>query len=477
LCRFLVQTIYNLVFFAKIYYFNLVFFTKTSGFRLGKMTNRYISRKIDGELLAWMRESHRKPLLIRGARQIGKSWAVRHLAKKFEHFLEINFELDKQARDLFAKSDLSPKKLCQELAAIYEVPIIPGKTLLFLDEIQHSLPAISSLRFFYEKYKELHVIAAGSLLEFALQELPSFGVGRVRSMFMYPMNFSEFLNACGNSLLLQAIQNSNCKNPLPEPVHEKALELLRRFLILGGMPEVVSAYVNKNDLLECQRILDDLIISLRSDFAKYKEKVPTLQISAVFDSVVAQMGKKFVYANVSGGYAHRQLKEGLELLKMAGLVIPVTHSSANGLPLGAEMDAKKQKMLMLDTGIFQRLLGLSLSDLLISDDFSLINKGNIAELFTGLELLKATSCYEQKTLYYWHRESKSSNAEVDFVLQIGLGIVPLEVKSNAKGAMRSLHLFLEEKKSSYGIRTSLENFDELPQVKIVPLYAISQLLA
>jgi len=221
--------------------------------------------------------------------------------------------------------------------------------------------------------------------------------------------------------------------------------------------------------------LDDLIISLRSDFAKYKEKVSTLQISAVFDSVVAQMGKKFVYANVSGGYVHRQLKEGLELLKMAGLVIPVAHTSANGLPLGAEMDAKKQKMLLLDTGIFQRLLGLPLSDLLITDDFSLINKGNIAELFTGLELLKSTSCYEQKNLYYWHRENKSSNAEVDFVLQIGLGIVPLEVKSNAKGAMRSLFMFLEEKKSSYGIRTSLENFDELPKVKIVPLYAIGGL--
>jgi len=436
------------------------------------MTNSYMSRKIDDDLLAWMRADDRKPLLLRGARQVGKSSTVRHLAEQFEHFLEINFELDKQARDLFAKSDLSPEKLCQELGAIYEVPIIPGKTLLFLDEIQSSSPAISSLRFFYEKYRELHIIAAGSLLEFALQELSSFGVGRVRSMFMYPMSFYEFLNACGHSLLLQAIQNSNCKNPLSEPVHKKAIELLRRFLILGGMPEVVSVYVNRNDLLECQRILDDLIISFRSDFAKYKEKVPTLQISAVFNSVVAQMGKKFVYANVSKDYAHRQLKDGLELLKMAGLIIPVTHSSANGLPLGAEMDVKKQKMLLLDTGIFQRLLGLSLNDLLISDDFSLINKGNIAELFTGLELLKSGSCYEQKTLYYWHRESKNSNAEVDFVLQIGQNIVPLEVKSNTKGAMRSIHLFLEEKKSSFGIRTSLENFDELPKIKIVPLYAV-----
>jgi predicted AAA+ superfamily ATPase len=159
------------------------------------MTDSYINRKIDGDLLSWAHEGSRKPLLLRGARQVGKSWAVRHLAKGFEHFLEINFELDQQARELFAKSDLSPKRLCQDLAAIYDTPVIPGKTLLFLDEIQSSLPAISSLRFFYEKYRDLHVIAAGSLLEFALHELPSFGVGRVRSMFMYPMSFFEFLSA------------------------------------------------------------------------------------------------------------------------------------------------------------------------------------------------------------------------------------------------------------------------------------------
>ena len=437
----------------------------------------YIPRKIDADLLSWTQESERKPLLLRGARQVGKSSAVRQLGKQFEHFLEINFELDKNARDLFAKSDLSPHRLCQDLAAIYEIPVIPGKTLLFFDEIQSSLPAISALRFFYEKYRELHVVAAGSLLEFALQELPSFGVGRLRSMFMYPMSFFEFLNAGNHELLLQAIKDADCNNPLSGPLHKKTVELLKRFLITGGMPEVVSAYASNGDLLSCQRILDDLVISLRADFSKYKEKVPALQISAVFDSVAAQMGKKFVFANVSKDYSHRQLKEALDLLKMSGLVIPVTHSAANGIPLGAEMDIKKQKMLLLDTGIFQRLLGLPLkqrfvSDLLTSDDFSLINKGNIAELFIGLEILKSASCYEQKNLYYWHRESKSSNAEVDFVVQIGKNIIPIEVKGNTKGAMQSMRLFLSEKKFPFGIRTSLENFGGLPDVKIVPLYAL-----
>jgi len=442
----------------------------------------YLNRKIDNDLLSWAQESDRKPLLLRGARQVGKSSAVRHLAEQFEYFVEINFELDTNARDLFAKGDLSPRRLCQELAVIYETPIIPGKTLLFLDEIQKSLPAISALRFFYEKYKELHVIAAGSLLEFALQELPSFGVGRVRSMFMYPMHFFEFLSACGHQLLIQSIQDANPRNPLSEQVHKKAIELLKIFLIIGGMPEVVSAYVHNNDLLSCQRVLDDLVISLRSDFSKYKEKVPTLQISAVFESIAAQTGQKFVYANVSNDYNHRQLKEGLELLKMAGLVIPVIHTASNGIPLGSEIDVKKQKMFLLDTGIFQRLLGLPLkqnfmSDVLISDDFSLVNKGNIAELFAGLEILKSYSCYEQKNLYYWHRESKSSNAEVDFVIQIGRDIIPVEVKSSSKGSMQSMRLFLEEKHAPFGIRTSLENFGELPGIKIVPIYAIGSFVA
>ena len=441
------------------------------------MTMNYLNRKIDMDLLAWMQENNRKPLLLRGARQVGKSSTVRNLSRHFVHYLEINFEMDKQARDLFANNDLTPQRLCQELAILYETPVIPGKTLLFLDEIQGSLPAISSLRFFYEEYRDLHVIAAGSLLEFALQELNSFGVGRVRSMFMYPMNFFEFLDACGYRQLLEAIKNADSNNPLSSPVHQKIADLLRTFLIIGGMPEVVSAYVHNNDMLSCQRILDDLVISLRSDFVKYKEKIQALQISAVFDSVAAQTGKKFVYTNVSQDYTHRQLKEGLDLLKMSGLVIPVTHSAANGIPLGAEIDIKKQKVLMLDTGILQRLLGLPLADLLISNEFQLINRGNIAELFIGLEILKSSSSYEQKNLYYWHRESKNSNAEFDFIVQIGLNIIPIEVKSNNRGAMQSLRMFLNEKHSPYGIRTSMENFGELPDLKIIPLYALGNYIS
>jgi len=440
------------------------------------MPDIYLKRKIDGDLLAWSRDDRRKPLLIRGARQVGKSSAVRHLARQhFKYFLEINFERNKKARDLFAGGGLSPQELAHELAMDNQVPVIPGETLLFFDEIQASLPAISSLRYFYEEYRELHVIAAGSLLEFALEELPSFGVGRIRPMYMYPMSFFEFLSACKYDMLLQGIKDADCKKPLLKPTHETVIKLLKRFLILGGMPEVVSEYVHTGDLLRCQQILDELALTLRSDFAKYKKKVPSLQISAVFNSVVTQMGKKFVYANVPGEYTHKQLKEGMALLIMSGLVIPVTHTAANDLPLGAETNIKKQKMLMLDTGIYQRLLGLPAADMLIYDDFSVVNKGCLTELFVGLELLKSDSCYRPKDLYYWHRESRGSNAEVDFVTQIGMDIVSIEVKSGIQGGMQSMRIFLEEKKSPYGIRSSLENFGELPNIKIIPVYAIGNL--
>jgi len=415
------------------------------------------------------------PLLIRGARQIGKSSTVRNLGKQFKYFIEINFEReqDKKAKELFARGGLSVQQLSDQLAQIYNIPIIPGETLLFFDEIQASLPAISSLRYFYEEYSELHVVAAGSLLEFALEELPSFGVGRIMPIFMYPMSFFEFLGACDrHDLLTQAINDASCQKPLSKAVHETIIKYFKYFLVLGGMPKVISKYVNTGSSFECQEVLSTLVTTLRSDFAKYKAKVPTTRISAVFDSVITQMGNKFVFSNVSQDYTHRQLKEALELLIMAGLVIPVTHTAANKIPLGAEVNPKKQKMLLLDTGIFQRLLGLPMSDLMINDDFSVVNKGCIAELFVGLELLKSSLPYEQTALYYWHRESKGSNAEIDYVVQAGQSIIPIEVKSGTKGAMQSMRIFLQEKNALYGIRTSLENYGEIPGIKIIPVYGV-----
>jgi predicted AAA+ superfamily ATPase len=435
----------------------------------------YLERKIDAELENWKQLPKRKPLVLRGARQVGKSSAVRNLAIQFKYFIEINFDESPSYTAIF-ENDLDPIAICEQLSVITNTPIVAGETLLFFDEIQSCIPAISALRYFYEKIPQLHLIAAGSLLEFALSEIPSFGVGRVRSIFMYPLSFEEFLLANKENSLLEAVTKATTQKALSEIFHQKLKSYLKKFLIIGGMPEAVKSYILNGDMLETQRILDDLILSIQADFTKYKTRVSTARIREVFNAVVQQAGCKFSYSYPNATLNNVQIKEALTLLEMAGLVYFVTHSASNGIPIGAEINPKKRKMLLFDTGIFQRILGLNIAPLLIEDDFNIINKGNIAELFAGLELIKNTSCYEKTTLYYWQRESKNSQAEVDYVIQKQDQIIPLEVKAGTKGAMQSMYLFLEEKKSNFGIRLSLENFSEMEKIKIYPLYAIKNVL-
>ncbi len=434
----------------------------------------YLERSVDKELKAWSKLAERKPLLLRGARQVGKSSAVRNLATKFDHFVEVNFDENPKYSSLFEKG-LTPSEICEQLSLTTNIPIVQGKTLLFLDEIQNSLAAISSLRYFYEKMPALHVIAAGSLIEFALAEIPSFGVGRIRSLFMYPFSFEEFLLANKENSLLDLLTKATPAKALPDILHQKLSKYLKKFLVIGGMPEAVSAYVAKADMLEAQRVLDDLIISIEADFAKYKHRVSTLRIREVFNAVVQQMGYKFSYSYPNSTLSNIQIKEALALLTLAGLIYPVTHSASNGLPLGADINHKKRKFLLLDTGIFQRILGLNIADLLLEDELKVINKENMAELFVGLELLKNGSCYERKDLFYWQREAKNSQAEVDYVIQKKDKIVPIEVKAGTKGAMQSLYLFLEEKKIEMGVRISMENFSAMDKVMIYPLYGTRNL--
>lgn len=434
----------------------------------------YLQRDIDKFLLEWKNDLRRKPLLLRGARQVGKSSSVKEFSKKFDYFLEVNFEENRDIHEIFA-GNLSPENICKNLSLIYDTPIIPGRTLVFFDEIQSCIPAISSIRFFYEKMPDLHLIAAGSLLEFALEELPSFGVGRIRSLFLYPISFNEFLIALGLHSLLEAMKEANVKSPLSGPVHHKLLVLLKEFLIIGGMPEVVAKYVENNDLRECQAVLDDLIISLQADFTKYKQRIPSIRVQKVFESIIHQSGKKFVYSNSVENTNHKQIQEVVEILILAHLVIPVTHSSANGLPIGAEANSKKRKLMLFDNGVAQRILNLQLSNILLSTDFEAVNKDGIAEQYVGLELIKNASPFQPQQLYYWHREARNSNAEVDYIIQTGDKIIPLEVKSGIKGKMHSLRLFLKEKKSRYGIRTSMENYAFYNNIYVLPLYALSDI--
>ncbi len=434
---------------------------------------RYLHRNIESHLNAWKNEQDRFPLLIRGARQVGKTFLVKQFGKKFQYYIEVNLELNPEISKVF-EGNLHPLRICEELSLIYNTPIKPGETLLFIDEIQACLPAISSLRFFYEQYPELHVIAAGSLLEFALSELSSFGVGRVRSLFLYPFSFNEFLHAANENKLLDAIQRASPEKPLSELVHKKAISLYKRFVIIGGMPKVVSYYVETGDLLKCQEVLDDLVISFQDDFVKYKKRVSSLMLREVFNSVVAQNSNKFVYNKATPNLNRIQVKSCLELLSMAGLIFPVTHTAANGIPLGAEINTKFRKYIVFDSGIYQRISGLELSDLLLKSDFNSINKGSIAELFVGLELMKISN--KKNELYYWQRESRNSQAEVDYLVQKHTTIIPIEVKSGTKGSMQSLFLFLNEKKIETGIRVSQENFSKYNKIKVYPIYAVANIL-
>jgi len=436
----------------------------------------YINRHIDNELSEWRKSKKNKPILLRGARQVGKTKTVRQLSKQFDNYIEINFEENQQIHSIF-EGNLSPSGICENLSAFYNTSILPDKTLLFFDEIQACIPAIRSLRFFYEKMPELHVIAAASLLEFALEEIPSFGVGRIRSIFMYPLSFNEFLLACGENLLLEKVSDALPSNPLQDAVHNKLKTYLNKFFMLGGMPEVISTYLETKDFNQCRQVIDDLIFSYNDDFAKYKKRVPVSRIKEVFDSVVLQAGSKFIYSKATTQSNHKQVKEALNLLIMAGIVIPITHTSGNGLPLGAEINLKKQKMLLFDTGIFLRILGLDFGEILLSRNFKTINKGNVAEQFVGLELLKSKSCYQKNDLYYWHRETKNSNAEIDYLENIYGNITPIEVKAGTKGSMQSMYIFLEQKNRNRGIRFSLENFNNYNEIDVFPLYAVRNILA
>lgn len=433
--------------------------------------SKYYSRKIDQHLADWRNATNRKPLLLRGARQVGKTSAVRHLAASFDHFAEVDFNERPNLHYLFDGS-YSPQEICQLLSVHLQVPIVEGRTLLFFDEIQACPQAINRLRYFYEKYPEMHVIAAGSLLEFALENLPSYGVGRIRSIFMYPFSYEEFLWAMGQEALAAIINASSPHKPLPAAIHEQALQHFRIFLVLGGMPAVVASYCEDGNILECQNLLSDLIISFRDDFAKYRRHVPSSRIDAVFRSVAEQGLGKFIFRRVNADINSEQARAALNTLILAGLVYPVTHTSANGIPLGAETNEKYRRMLLCDTGLLQRILGLDISEMLSPADMQVINRGAIAETFVGTELVKAASCYDPQPLYCWHREKAGSNAEVDYVVQVGQEILPIEVKSGTKGSMQSMRVFLQSKGLTKGIRTSMENFGAFDDVRIYPLYAI-----
>ena len=438
------------------------------------MANSYFKRNIDSVLTAWSQEDGRKPLLLRGARQVGKTCAVRAMSKHFKNYVEINFDNDTDA-GIFFRQNLKPAEICKRLSLYSNTPIVPGETLLFLDEIQSCTEAIQCLRYFYENYPQQHIIAAGSLLEFALSEIPSYGVGRIHSEFMYPFSFYEFLGALDEAMLADACRNASPNKPLPQPVHKQLVDRLKIFLLIGGMPEAVASYAHTRDILGSQKILEDITSAFIDDFAKYRNRIPALVLHEVFESVMHQTQGKFIYERATVEKGNAQVKQALDLLIMAGLAIPVTHTAANGIPLGAEINPKYRRIIPCDTGIFLHILGIDKSPILMADDFKIVNQGALAEIYAGLELLKVGGNHQRRQLYCWSREKAQSSAQIDYLIQRGADIIPIEVKSGTQGGMKSLNTFMKEKNIQRGVRTSLENFAHKENFDIYPLYAIANL--
>jgi len=425
-------------------------------------------RDIEYSLIEWKESQQRKALLLRGARQVGKTFSVRVLGQSFKYFLEVNFEEDRAVKKIFEGS-LDPFYLSERLSAYFSIQIVPGQTLLFFDEIQACPNALSSLRFFYEKIPDLHIAAAGSLLEMTISKLPSYGVGRIQSLFMYPLSFDEYLAALGQKALIE-MKKSKAVDPV---FHDKIINHLKIFHLIGGLPEIVGEYVRSKNILNCQQKLGDLLESFRDDFAKYKKRADVQILDEVFKSIAIQSGHKFKYSNVDKAHNHRALKQALDLLIQAGLAYKIYHTAGYGLPLGAQIKSNKYKVILFDTGIHFRILNLNNADIIVAEDIDMINKGAIAEVFAGNEFIKSMDNRVRGQLFYWHNEKKGTSSEVDYLIQRKNKIIPVEVKSGKTGKMKSMRVFLEQHKSEHGIRLSLENFTELENISIMPLYAVN----
>lgn len=452
----------------------------------------YIERYIDALLLEWKNSSSLKPLLLRGARQVGKSWAVKHLGESFTYYLEVNFEKRPDIKDVFERVH-EVHDLANNLSLLYNVPVVAGQTLLFLDEVQDCPAAIKSLWAFKEDFPELHVVAAGSLLEFALQDLPSFGVGWIRSLFVYPFSFDEFLVAEGKSSWLEAKQQADNEKPLLMPLHNDIVQHYRTFLMVGGMPASVAAWVTTHDYRNCQTELDDIQLTYYDDFKKYAKKVDPTLLRNTLQSVILQIGNKFTYSKVDGSYRAEEVKKALKLLSDAGIVKRVSHTAANGLPLGAEVNEKFRKYIYLDSALLLRILDMDLggarqlTDLIVAGTAEdLVNKGGLAEMVLGWELIKYNNPRSQHDLYYWENTADGTRSEVDYIIARDMKVLPIECKSGTSGKMKSLHLFMHNKHLTDAIRCSLENFallescdkkadDTVRRIQILPLYAISNL--
>lgn len=430
-------------------------------------------------LIDWIERSNRKPLIMQGARQVGKSTLVHLLAgKTSRHLLEIDFEKNPKYADLFKSQE--PETILKLLAVQLNQSIDPNNSLLFLDEIQKTPEVLMSLRYFYEKMPSLPVIATGSLLDLALKEINfSFPVGRIEYFYLTPINFETFLLATKKEQQLDFIKQYTLHQEIPASIHHALLGLVKEYFIVGGLPAAVSDYVATGDFLNVDRTKKGLIIAYQDDFAKYALPPEQNRLRQIFNKVPRILGEKFKYTNINPEQKSTLLKKALDHLHLARVVHVVYHTDANGIPLGSEIKEKHFKTYFVDVGLVSSSVNLNILDFTEEQDFTLVNAGKIAEQFVAQELLQFRELYENPALYYWQREKKSSSAEIDFVIAHKNQVIPVEVKAGKSGTLKSLHYFVKEKNLPLGIRVcnQLPSLHDEASFRLLtfPFYLIGQL--
>ncbi|MBN1130784.1 MAG: ATP-binding protein [Chitinispirillaceae bacterium] len=406
----------------------------------------------------WINAHERKPLILRGARQVGKTWLVRDLADRYKKdLIELNFERDPSYRRFFLSND--PQIILDEISLGIGRSIVPERSLLFLDEIQAAGELLAKCRWFAEEMPHLPLIAAGSLLEFVLtQHSFSIPVGRVGFLHIEPMIFPEFLTAHGQNLILEGLDSWKYGREFSPVLHEQASTWFHRYCMVGGMPGIVASDVAGSGARKIRELQHDLAATYRADFSKYRKNDKNGLLDATLNAVIGSLGKKFVFAHVREGVKQHHARNALELLAQARICHIVKHSSANGIPLGAEIKDSFRKVILNDIGLFHALQQSPIHDAFPRwENISPQVRGQIIEQVVGQHLrLLGPLSGDGPGLYYWQREG-GRPGEVDYLIQLNRGIIPVELKSGAAGSMKSLHQFMNEKKLTYALR-----FDQNP---------------
>ena len=418
-----------------------------------------LERNAEKYLHNWHRKNHRKPLVLRGARQVGKSTLVRHFAKKNDLVLnEVNLEQNLYLNNLFKTLDMD--SIIRELDALVGRNIQDPGALLFLDEIQATPHAIQSLRYFYEEKPELPVISAGSLLEFALADHHfSMPVGRIEYYHLGPMTFTEFLTAV-EPALNRYLSEFRINKTIPVAAHQKLVKRQREFLFVGGMPEAVNAFAVENSLMEVTAVHRSIAGTYQDDFSKYAKHKDLALMQKVFRQIPRIIGQKVKYSNISREDKSRDVKAVIDMLVKARVCHQVFHSHCSGAPLNADINENVYKMLFMDVGLAAYFTGLDWIALQALDGDALVNEGKLAEQFVGQHLLNPL---EPQQLTYWLRELKTANAETDYVTANGNQVIPIEVKAGKSGTLKSLQQFALSKNAALCVRFDL-NLPDIRQI-------------